>query len=582
MKTNHKSMKKHLQIASKQRPADLVVKNGRVMDVFNQEWMDADIAVADGKIVGIGDFEGTEIIDAQGNYVCPSFIDGHVHIESSMVPPSEFEKVVLPHGVTSIITDPHEIANVSGKAGIDYMLKNSNDIDLDVFFMLPSCVPATSFENAGAVLKAEDLKPFMEHERVLGLAEVMDYPSLLSQKDDMLDKIEMTADMGGKMDGHLAGLNTDAINVYRTAGIDTDHECTTIPDAMERLRRGMYLLIRQGSVAKELLQLIDIVTPANARRCLFCTDDKHIDDLIEEGSIDHHVRLSIKKGLPAFTAYQMASLNAAECYGLKNKGALAPGYDADFLIVDDLEDVHIKNVYKAGKQVAADGQYIAASEKKNLKDSSIMDTVLFKPVQQQDLEIDMDDSKHANVIEINPNQLKTNKIITQVGTKENLFVPSLEHDLQKMVVVERHHLTGNIGVGIVKGFGLKDGAIATTIAHDSHNIVATGTNDEDLLRAINALKEMRGGLVVVKQEEVIASLPLPISGLMSEKSYKEVDQQLKHMKRALKKLGFEADFNPFLTLSFLTLPVIPSLKLTDKGLFDVESFKYTSVGAERT
>ncbi|ARI78225.1 adenine deaminase [Halobacillus mangrovi] len=577
MSPSKDELKKDIEIASKSTPADVVIKNGRILDVFNLEWLDTDIALSNGKIVGLGQYEGKETIDAKGRYVCPSFIDGHVHIESSMVPPSEFAKVVLPHGVTSVVTDPHEIANVLGQKGIEFMIDDSNHLPLDVYFMLPSCVPSTPFENAGAVLKAKDLQPFLKNERVLGLAEVMDYPSLAAGEDSMVDKIMMAQSAGGKIDGHLAGLETNAINVYRAAGVSTDHECNTLEDATDRLRRGMYLLIREGSVAKDLSNLISVVTPANARRCLFCTDDKHLDELTDEGSIDHHIRLAIQAGVSPLQAYQMASLNAAECYGLNHKGALAPGYDADFLMVDDLESVKISEVYKRGKLVAQNETYLGHNGSKKAPSPAITSTVQFKDLSEENMAIPISDGKKANIIEINPNQLKTNKIVEEVELKDGMFSPSIENDQLKMIVVERHSMTSNVGAGIVKGFGLKEGAIATSIAHDSHNIVAAGTNDQDLMAAIQELKEMQGGLVVIKNTQVIASLPLPIAGLMSDQDFTTVNKGLKTIKKALASLGFTDAFNPFLTLSFLTLPVIPSLKLTDTGLFDVEAFKHIQV-----
>ncbi|MGM7703489.1 adenine deaminase [Pseudalkalibacillus sp. Hm43] len=577
MKQNRDQLKKRIAVASGQMPADTVIKNGRIIDVFNLEVIKGDIAIADGMFVGIGSYEGKQIIDAENRYVCPSFIDGHVHIESSMVTPAEFSKVVLPHGVTTVITDPHEIANVSGEEGIRFMLENSEGLPLDVYFMLPSCVPATSVENSGAKLSANDLEPFYNHKRVLGLAEVMDYPALRSGADTMVDKLVMTSQHTGQMDGHLAGLDTDAINVYKAAGIGTDHECNTVEDAIERLRRGMYLLIREGSVAKDLKSLIPVVTPNNARRCLFCTDDKHLDDLMVEGSIDHNVRLAIECGLDPLMAIQMASLNAAECYGLKQKGAIAPGYEADFLLLDDLDSITIKEVYKSGQLVARDGEYVGDLQEKAEPSSELQNTVRIPSLDEADLQIPIRDDGTANIIGIIPNQLNTTHLQESVEIEDGQFTSSLEKDQQKLVVVERHKNTGNVGLGIVKGFGLKSGAIATTIAHDSHNIVATGTNDGDILRAIQALQEIRGGLVVVKDGDVVASLSLPISGLMSGEGYRSMATGLQQLKQSLVDVGFEGGFNPFLTLSFLTLPVIPALKLTDLGLFDVNQFKHIKV-----
>ncbi|WP_408009286.1 adenine deaminase [Pseudalkalibacillus sp. A8] len=574
MKLNKTQLKKRIAVASRQVPADIVIKNGRIIDVFNLEIIEGDIAIADGVFAGIGEFNGKQIIDAENRYICPSFIDAHVHIESSMVTPAEFSKVVLPHGVTTVITDPHEIGNVSGKDGINFMLNNSEDLPLDVFFMLPSCVPATSVENSGAKLSASDLEPFYRHKRVLGLAEVMDYPSLQAPDDEMVDKIVMTSAYTEHIDGHLAGLDTDAINIYKAAGIRTDHECNTVEDARERLRRGMYLLIREGSVAKDLKSLISVVNHNNARRCLFCTDDKHLDDLIQEGSIDHNVRSAIRYGLDPLIAIQMASLNTAECYGLKQKGAIAPGYEADFLLLDDLDSINIKEVYKSGQLVASDGEYVGRFVKKDSPEQKLLNTVKVPRLDKKDLQIPIRKTGMANIIGIIPNQLTTNHLQESVVAENGVFVPSSEKDQQKLVVVERHKHTGNVGLGIVKGFGLENGAIGTTIAHDSHNIVATGTNDEDLLLAVQTLEEINGGLVIIKNGEILVSLSLPVAGLMSDQGFRSISTGLHQVKQGLANLGFNGGFNPFLTLSFLTLPVIPALKVTDLGLFDVKSFQH--------
>ncbi len=580
MSVTKESLKKRIAIASKQLPADIVIKNGKIIDVFNLEIIEGDIAISDGMIVGIGEFEGKQVIDAKSQYVSPAFIDGHVHIESSMVTPSEFAKVILPHGVTTVIADPHEIGNVSGTDGISFMLGNAKDIPLDVFVMLPSSVPATQFENAGAELLANDLEAFYNHQSVLGLAEVMDYPSLLNANDSIIDKIVMTSKYTTHIDGHLAGLKTNDINVYSAAGIKTDHECTTASDALERLRRGMYLLIREGTVAKNLKQLIKVVNSSNARRCIFCTDDKHLDDLIEEGSVDHNIRLAIQYGIHPLLAIQMATLNAAECYGLANKGAIAPGYEADFVLLDDLESVSIAKVFKSGKLIAENNQYVGESFIKEAPKANLTNTVLFLDILKEKLQIPVSKTKMANVIGIIPNQLITEKLEEEVDDVDGYFSPSIERDQLKLVVIERHKNTGNIGLGLVKGFGLKEGAIATTIAHDSHNIVATGTNDADILIAINHLKKMNGGLVIIKKGKIIFSLSLEIAGLMSDKDYLTVYNDLKKIKLALSEIGFTGEFNPFLTLSFLTLPVIPDLKLTDIGLFDVESAQHIEVKME--
>ncbi|MED0686520.1 adenine deaminase [Anoxybacillus ayderensis] len=567
---------KQLAVASKKQFADVVVKNGKIVNVFTHEIVQADIAIAEGKIVGIGTYDGHTVIDAKGKYVCPGLIDGHVHIESSMVTPSEFARVVVPHGVTTVITDPHEIANVAGTKGIEFMLNDSNDIPLDVYVMLPSCVPATDFEHAGATLHAEQLAPFFSHPRVLGLAEVMDYPSLLEGKQQMLAKLTAAIEANKLIDGHLAGLDETAVNVYRSANVHTDHECVTVDEALARVQRGMYVLIREGSVAKDLHKLLPAVNTYNARRFLFCTDDKHIDELVTEGSIDHHIRLAIQAGIEPITAIQMATLNAAECYRLYTKGAIAPGYDADFLLVDDLQSFSITHVFKKGTLVAENGRATFSVAKTTSIDKTIIQSVHAKKVTKEDIQIPFTRGNCANVIQIIPNHLHAKHLITEVHVENGAFQPSLEQDLLKLVVVERHRGLG-AGVGIVNGFQLKKGAIASSIAHDSHNIIATGTNDDDIITAIEHIQSINGGLVVVENGRVLAHLPLEIGGLMTAKSYEEVLERLQTIHDALMTIGASNEFNPFITLAFLALPVIPQLKLTDQGLFDVSSFQFIDV-----
>jgi adenine deaminase len=569
---------KRLAVASKKKPADIVIKNGKIINVFTHEIMEGDIAIVDGVIAGIGEYEGLITIDAEGKYVSPGFIDGHVHIESSMVKPSEFAKVVIPHGVTSVITDPHEIANVSGIEGIQFMLDDSENLPLDVYVMLPSCVPAASFEHAGATLTAQDLEPLFSHPRVIGLAEVMDYPSLLQEHSHMIDKLVTTFNYTSRIDGHAAGLNTEAINVYTSAGIKTDHECINAEEALDRIRRGMYVLIRQGSVAKDLPKLISAVNERNSRRFLFCTDDKHLDDLIMEGSIDHNIRLAIKHGIDPVTAIQMATINAAECYQLFNKGAIAPGYDADFLFIDDLHSLNITHVYKEGVLVAENGTFtLPMQNHTQIIRSNLLHSMNAPEITETDLQLPFSKGNKANIIQIIPNCLHTKHLIEEVDVKNGLFIPSVENDLLKLVVVERHKKLGHIGLGIVKGFELKSGAIASSIAHDSHHIIAVGTNDEDIVTAIYHLCDIGGGLVTVKNGDVIASLPLEIGGLMSSKDYLTVYKEIKAVNQSLNEIGVSQHFNPFITLSFLALPVIPELKMTDQGLFHVSTFQHISV-----
>ncbi|MED4782453.1 adenine deaminase [Brevibacillus choshinensis] len=581
MTVSKEVLRKQIAVAAGREKADTVIKNGTIIDVFNGELLQGDVAIADGVFVGIGQYEGHTVIDAEGKYISPAFIDGHVHIESSMVVPSEFARVLLPHGVTTVITDPHEIANVAGVRGIEFMLAESEGLPFDVKVMLPSCVPATSFEHSGAVLEQEDLDPFLSHPRVLGLAEVMDYPAVMNAAEGMLDKLTATLAQSKQIDGHAAGLDTQAINVYRTAQIKTDHECVNVQEAKERLQRGMYLMIRQGTAAKDLEALLPVVNERNARRCLFVTDDKHLDELIREGSIDHHVRMVIERGIPAITAIQMASLNAAECFQLQDKGAIAPGYTADFLLLDNLEEVVIHQVYKNGKLVAEQGTVVEGifphrSAKVEKMGEALTDSVQIKLLVTEQLAIPVSSGK-AHVIGIIPNKIVTEHLVVDVPTEQGIFVPSVEQDLLKMAVIERHHLTGNVGLGILKGLGLQRGAIASTVAHDSHNLIVAGTNDADMLFAVEAIKEMQGGLVVVDKGKVLASLPLPIAGLISNHRAEDVCRGLDELEHALRELGAPTSFQLFLTLSFLALPVIPSLKLTDQGLFDVNQFIHINV-----
>ncbi len=565
-----------IEVAAKRKKAALVIKHAKVMDVFNQEWIDADVAVENGKIVGIGEYEGEQELDATGQMLVPGFIDGHVHIESSMVTPAEFSKAVVPHGVTTVVTDPHEIANVSGVAGIRFMLEEARKAALNIYFMLPSCVPAVSFERSGATLKAKDLKPLYEEKEVLGLAEVMDYVAVEQAEEDMLQKLLDAHHEHKLIDGHLAGLTDRLINVYRTANVQTDHEVTTAQEALERVKRGMYVMLREGSVAKNVKNVLPAVNEKNARRFFFCTDDKHLDDLMAQGSIDEQVRMSIQAGLDPFLAYQMGSLNAAECFGLKTKGAIAPGFDADFMLISDLHEVGITSVFIAGELVSEHGEYLPSVDKIT-PSSSLMQSVHAVDVQEKDLTLPITGHQKMNVIRIIPNQLETKLEQISPSGSDGQFTSDIDRDVLKIVLVERHKGLSEIGIGVVSGFGLKEGAIATTVAHDSHNLIAVGTNDADMIKAIETLKEAGGGLTVVKDGEVLHTLPLPISGLLSDQPAHTVNESLHALHDALKETGFVLDFNPFLTLSFLALPVIPDVKMTTQGLFDVRSFQHLPI-----
>ena len=562
------NLRKMIEIAKGEHKAELVLKNARIIDVFTNSIIKGDVAIYGGKVMGIGEYEGEAEIDLEGKYLSPSFIDGHVHIESSMVMPSEFAKAILPRGTTTIIADPHEIANVKGMEGIKYILDESENLPLDVYVMLPSCVPATPFENSGAILKARDLKRLIDEDRVLGLGEMMNYPGVISGDRDVLEKIIMAN--GKIIDGHGPMISGKELNSYVVSGIKTEHECTTLDEMMERLRLGMYIHIREGTAAKNLKTLIQGVNKDNLRRCIFCTDDKHPGDLLKDGSIDHNIRLAIKSGIDPIDSIKMASLNAAECYGLKGKGAIAPGYMADLVVIDNLEDFNILKVFKEGKLVGEsleplfDGEPVDNTHMKN--------TINIGDIEEDDLTIHSD-GERMNVIRLLPGSIVTEKVERNVILEGGKVV--LGDGMLKVAVIERHSKTGNIGLGLVEGFGLKDGAIASTIAHDSHNIIVIGDRDEDMVLAIRELKKVGGGITMASGGNILATLPLAIGGIMSEETIDKVDAKLNNMlELAYKKLNVDRQYDPFMSLSFLALPVIPSIKITDMGLFDVEQFKF--------
>jgi len=565
-------IKNRIDVASGRVKADLVLKNARIVSVFTEEILEGDVAIVGGEIAGIGQYEGVEEIDLEGRYVAPGLIDGHVHIESSMVTPAQFAKTILPRGTTAIIADPHEIANVCGLGGIQYILDNSEVLPLDVFVMLPSCVPSTSFENAGAKLLADDLETFMNHPRVLGLGEMMDYPAVESASPEAIDKLAV-AD-GKLIDGHGPVIKGKGLNAYVAGGIRTEHECTTVEEMIDRLRLGLYIQIREGSAARNLAELVAGVNKDNVRRIFFCTDDRHPGDILVEGHIDNNVRLAISRGLAPITAIKMATLNAAEAYRLYNRGAVAPGYLADLIVFDDLKAFNIEMVFKGGRLVAEHGK--ALFEVSEIASEAVVNTVNFKPVTADDLRIAMS-SDFARVIRLLPHSLVTESAVRKVVTEDGYFKYDDRLDILKLLVIERHHATGNIGKGLVEGFGLKNGAIATTIAHDSHNLIVIGDTNENLLAAIEEIQRIGGGIAMVKDGEVVASMPLPIGGLMSDEPIELVDQKLKDLLEVGYSLGVKRVYDPVMTLAFLALPVIPEIKLTDVGLFDVNKFEFVSL-----
>lgn len=570
-------LEERIRIALGEGEADLLIKNGRVVNVFSGEIEKREVAIYDGIIIGFGDYPAKEVIDVKGDFLCPGLIDGHVHIESSMVTIPEFAKAVLPRGTTTVVIDPHEIANVSGVEGIRFMADSARGVPLNVFIMLPSCVPATSMETAGATLGVRELKSLLKEPWIIGLAEMMNFPGVIYRDPEVLKKIEMAK--GKRIDGHAPSLSGKGLFAYLTAGIRSDHECTTAKEAKEKMKNGMWIMVREGSTARNLRDLLPLVHAKNARRFFFVTDDRHPKELLKEGHIDSMVRESIRLGLDPMLAIQMATLNAAEYFSLDNLGAIAPGYRADILSFDHLGRFQIKKVFKDGLLVAEGGKMLTPPMKRSpsfrLKSKPVLQ---IKPFRRESLLLRSNQSL-AKVIQIIPDQILTRKVMKHIVLKDGVAYPNLEEDILKIAVVERHHSTGNIGIGFVRGFELKKGAMGSTVAHDSHNLVVVGTNDRDMLKAIETLKAMGGGLVVVEDEKVLASLSLPIAGLMADRSVLDVHHSLEELQRAARSLGIKLS-DPFMTLSFLSLPVIPELKITDKGLVDVNQFKIVPVFGE--
>ena len=576
---NKKIFIDNIKAANKEISCDLVIKNISVVDVFQCSSFICDVAIKNGFIVGLGDYSGNIEVNGTGKFICPGLIDSHAHIESSMLTPNEYYKTALLHGITSLIADPHEIANVLGQAGIKFMIDSAQNIPFDFYFMLPSCVPSTPFENSGAVLTSSDLKDFYSNSKVLGLAEVMDYPSVANCNDDMINKLYDAISNNSIIDGHGAGLNSHSINVYSTANIKTDHECATYEQLIDRVRRGIYVLMREGTVAKNLNELIKGASIFNSRRICLCTDDKHIDDLAKNGSIDTSIKMCIEAGLAPEIAIQMTTLNAAECYKLKNKGAIAPSYVADFLILDSLEEFKINSVYKNGKLVVSNNILINDVKYSNVY-SSLSNSIKLPTLTKDTLKIDVKNKSILNVIEVIPNKLESNHLkldISKLNFDDEFISLTTPDNLLKIAVIERHKNTGNVGVGVLKGLNLKSGAIATTIAHDSHNLIVCGTNDADMLFAIEELKKINGGIIIVKDGAVLASVSLEIGGIITARNSDDVISDLDKLHDALKIIAPDITFNPFLTLSFLSLPVIPDIKITDKGLFDVKNFNFIDV-----
>ena len=563
-------LKERIRVASGEGVADLLIKNGRVVNVFSGQIERKDVAIFDGMIVGFGDYQAKKVIDVNGDFLCPGLIDGHVHIESSMVTIPQFAWAVLPHGTTTVIIDPHEIANFMGLKGIRFMEESARRTPLNVFIMAPSCVPATHMETSGATLRAKEIQSLFKEPWILGLAEMMNFPGVIYRDPKVLRKIELAR--GRRIDGHAPSLSGKALYAYLSAGIRSDHECTTLKEAKEKVENGMWIMIREGTTARNLKDLLPLVTPKNSRRFLFVTDDRHPKELLEEGHIDSIVRQAIRWGADPVLAIQMATLNAAEYFRLDDLGAIAPGYNADILAFEDLGQFKVKKVFKDGALVAEDGEMIARAPRTlSALNNRVKGSVRIKPMTEKAFLLRSDQAL-AKVIQLIPNQIVTRKVMKKVLLKDGIAYPNIEEDILKIVVVERHRGTGHFGIGFVQRFGLKSGAIGSSVAHHSHNFVVVGTNDQDIFKAVTTMKKMGGGLVVVAEGEVLASLPLPIAGLMTDAPVSQVHLRLETLLKAAESLGCKLP-DPFMTLSFLSLPVIPELKLTDKGLVDVTQFK---------
>lgn len=568
------NLDKIIKTARGEKKADLVIKNVNVVNVLSEEIYEADIAISDGVIVGVAsDYQGVEEIDAKGLYATPSFIDGHVHIESSMLMPSEFARSVVPSGTTTVIADPHEIANVMGLQGISFMREASKNLPLDVFMMLPSCVPATCLETSGVDLNSYDLALLIDAPWVLGIAEMMNFPGVLSCDSNVLSKIKLGLDRDKRIDGHAPHLSHKDLNAYVACGVGSDHECTTPDEAFEKLRAGMYLMVREGTAARDLEALIPVLKTTNTRKCIFVTDDRHPKHLGQH--ISKMVKTAVKQGVEPIKAIQMASLNTAEYFKLNNLGAIAPGYKADIALFENLENFEPKMVLKNGVVVAKDGEMIVDTN--SMKPPVLRGSVNIKYLYHEDLKVKIPESKEkVKVINVIPKQLITNISIETPKIVDGYAESDIQADVLKIAVIERHKATGNIGLGFVKGFGLKSGAIASTVAHDSHNMIVVGTNDEDMYYAAVELVKSQGGKIIVENGKTLAHLKLPIAGLMSDKDFASVSEEICHLEQAAKQIGCALD-DPFMSMAFLSLSVIPELKITDKGLIDVNKFDVTDL-----
>lgn len=552
-----------IAVAAGREKADLVLKNAKYLNVFSNEFLSGDIAVANGLIAGVGKYDGKTEIDVSGKLVLPGFIDAHIHLESSMVTPAEFAKAVVAHGTTTVITDPHEITNVMGIDGVEYMIQASQNLPIDVHFMMPSCVPATEIDESGAELDCKDIDLYLDNKKVLGLAEMMNYVGVINGDKNVLSKIVTSQAHHKKIDGHAPELSGNDLNAYIAAGVYSDHECSTFENALEKLRKGQFIMIREGTAAHNLKALMPLLTQQYYSRCMFATDDKHPSDLLYGGHIDYIVKQALKNGADPIVALKTATHHAARYFLLNNKGAIASGYLADIVVVDNLEDFNVETVFKRGKLVF-DGEvkdFSAPTVDEKLAEKCF-DTFHLDSVTPSSFKVD----GKLGLIGLVGGELLTRNL----GTADKIDV---ENDILKIACIERHKGTNHIGVGYVKGYSLKSGAVATSVAHDSHNIITVGCNDDDIAVAVNAIKDSKGGIAVVENGKIKALLELPIAGLMSDEPLTTVNEKLENAKSSAYELGADKSIDPFMTLSFLSLPVIPSLRITTKGVFDAENWK---------
>ena len=597
----YNDLKKMMDVAAGRRKASLVLKGGTIVNVFTERTEIGDIAIEDGCIAGIGEYDGLVNVDMTGRYICPGFIDGHIHIESSMVSPPEFEKAVLPHGTTTVITDPHEIGNVAGCQGVDYMLKATEGLSLDTFFVMPSCVPSTGLDESGAVLGPEDIKPYYENPRVLGLAEVMNSVGVVAGQEDLMGKLTEAGRRGKVIDGHAPFLGGNELNAYVCSGVWSDHECSDAEEALEKLGRGQWIMIREGTAARNLEALMPLFEAPYYERCMLVTDDKHPGDLISMGHIDYIIRRAVSLGADPIRAIKMGTFNAARYFGLKDRGAVMPGLRADLAVLEDLKDIRVAAVYKDGVLTAKEGVCLGAGKEKKRNYAAgeeprsgsredtesaektaggletafprVFDSFHMDEVALEDLVLEQKGAMER-VIQFKPHELLTEeRLVPWQNTPGLAPGVSLEQDIVKAAVFERHLHTGHKGLGFVGGYGLKKGAVATSVAHDSHNLIVVGTNDRDMVLAANAVRKNRGGLAVAAEGQVIGELALPIGGVMSRLSVEEVEEQLQALKVLTRQLGISSDIDAFMTLAFVSLPVIPKLRINTYGVIDVDRQK---------